>query len=276
MATINDVAKAAGVSIATVSHVVNETKAVSVATRQRVANAIDETGYSPHQGARSLRRSRTDSVGLVVSDAGHNVFADMIRGIEHEARSAGYVLLLSNSATDPDREADSIRALRERRVDGLLVAQVPGSDPTLVHRLHHWRIPTVLLDRLGPDNVDQIGVENRLSMLDIVNHLVALGHRRIGYVGGDLRISVLAERRAGYLDALLGADLPLDDSIVLSHLPTMESRSTLDATALSGPTAPAQAPARPRPSWARALSIRWEPFARSRSEGSGSLMTSRS
>ena len=102
----------------------------------------------------------------------------------------------------------SIRALRERRVDGLLVAQVPGSDPTLVDRLHHWRIPTVLLDRLGPDNVDQIGVENRLSMLDIVNHLVALGHRRIGYVGGDLRISVLAERRAGYLDALLGADSP--------------------------------------------------------------------
>jgi LacI family transcriptional regulator len=231
MATISDVARAAGVSIATVSHVVNDTKPVSQATRLRVDRAITETGYSPHHGARALRRSRTDSVGLVVSDAGHNVFADMVRGIEHEARAAGYVLLLANSATEPDRETQSIRALHDRRVDGLLLAQAPGSDPSLVERLRAWRLPTVLLDRLGPDNVDQIGVENRAAMKDMVTHLISRGHRRIGFVGGDLRIAVLAERRAGYIDGLLAADLPLDDSIVVSNLPTIEAASTIDATA---------------------------------------------
>ena len=102
----------------------------------------------------------------------------MVRGVEHEARSAGYTLLLSNSAEDPDREAESVRALRERRVDGLMVAQVAGSDHSLVDQLRSYGVPLVLIDRLTAPDVDQVGVENHDSMRQLVSHLIARGHER--------------------------------------------------------------------------------------------------
>src|SRR5262245_42850951 len=98
MATIADVARIAGVSISTVSHVVNETRPVGDATRARVLQAIAETGYQRDGVARALRRSRTDSVGLVVSDTGQRVFAEMVRGVEHEARRAGVTCRWANAA----------------------------------------------------------------------------------------------------------------------------------------------------------------------------------
>jgi LacI family transcriptional regulator len=202
LATIIDVAQLANVSVSTVSHVVIGSLPVSDSTRERVQTAIAETGYTTDRVARSLRRAKTDSVGLVVSDTGQPVFADMVRGVEHEARSAGYTLLLSNSAEDPVREAESIRALRERRVDGLMVAQVAGSDHSLVDELRSYRVPLVLIDRLTAPDVDQVGVENQDSMRQLVSHLIVRGHESIGYIAGDMRVPVLDERKRGYVDAL--------------------------------------------------------------------------
>ena len=104
MTTIVHVARLAQVSAATVSHVVNGTRPVADSTRARVMSAIEASGYSPHQGARALRRAQTDSIGLIVSDTGDRVFAEMVRGVEQEARAAGYTLLLANSAEDRDLE----------------------------------------------------------------------------------------------------------------------------------------------------------------------------
>jgi LacI family transcriptional regulator len=202
MATIADVARVAGVSMSTVSHVINQTRPVEDATRARVLSAIEETGYQRDGVARALRRSRTDSVGLVVSDTGQRVFAEMVRGIEHEARRAGFTLLLANSAEDHERERASIQALHERRVDGLLVAQVAGSDHSLVDRMRALRTPLVLIDRLTVPDVDQVGVENREAMRQLTSHLVERGHTRIAYVAGDMANPVLDERRDGFLDAL--------------------------------------------------------------------------
>lgn len=230
MATITDVARLAGVSIGTVSHVVNGSKTVSDQTRARVLAAIDQTGYRPHHAARSLRRSRTDSVGLVLSDAGHVVFADMVRGIEAEASAAGYVILVTNSAGDPDREARSISALRDRRVDGMLIARVAGSHPGLLENLRGEGIPLVLLDRLGRPDLDQVGVENREAMRSLVAHLLERGHRRIGYVGADPTLPTLAERFDGYRQALAVAGVDLDHSLIVGGLPTTEATSTLLVT----------------------------------------------
>jgi LacI family transcriptional regulator len=215
MSTIVEVARLAQVSVSTVSHVVNGTRPVSDATRARVMSAIATSGYSPHLGARALRRSRTDSIGLIVSDTGQPVFADMVRGVEHEARAAGFTLLLANSAEDRDLEQASVRALRERRVDGLLIAQVSGSEPALVQGLIDDALPLVLIDRLSSPNADQVGVENAGPMRSLVRHLIELGHRRIALVAGDPVVPTLAERHQGFREAFAEAGLELDPELVL-------------------------------------------------------------
>jgi LacI family transcriptional regulator len=215
MATIADVARIARVSISTVSHVINETRPVGDDTRARVLEAIAETGYQRDGVARALRRSRTDSVGLVVSDTGQRVFAEMVRGVEHEARRAGFTLLLANSAEDSERERESIQALRERRVDGLLVGQVSGSDHSLVERMRAARTPLVLIDRLTVPDVDQVGVQNLDAMRQLTEHLLERGHTRIAYVGGDMLNPVLDERRDGFLEALATSPDARDQSRVI-------------------------------------------------------------
>jgi LacI family transcriptional regulator len=238
VATISDVARIAGVSVSTVSHVVNGTRPVSDATRARIEAAIDETGYSQDGVARALRRSKTDSVGLVISDTGQPVFADMVRGVEHEARLAGFTLLLSNSAEDRDRQAESIQALRERRVDGLMVAPVAGTDHSLVDQMRQWRVPLVLVDRLTAPDVDQVGVENHDSMQQLVEHLIVRAHRRIGYVSGDLRVPVLDERKQGYLDAFAAHGVPLDETLIVQGTTQVDDTAATVRPLLLGPDRP--------------------------------------
>ncbi|MBX3031084.1 MAG: LacI family DNA-binding transcriptional regulator [Chloroflexi bacterium] len=216
MSTITEVARLAQVSVSTVSHVVNGTRPVSDATRARVMDAIAASGYSPNLGARALRRARTDSIGLIVSDTGQPVFADMIRGVEHEARAAGFTLLLANSAEDRELERASVRALRERRVDGLLLAQVSGSDARLVESITDDALPLVLIDRLSSPGVDQVGVENAAPMRALVRHLLELGHRRIALVGGDPVVPTIAERHRGFVEAFAEAGVELDPDLLLT------------------------------------------------------------
>jgi LacI family transcriptional regulator len=216
MATTADVARLAGVSLSTVSHVVNGTRPVREPTRARVLQAIDATGFAPDGVARALRRSRTDSIGLVVADTGQPVFADMIRGIEKEARVAGFTLLLANSADDPARELASVQALRERRVDGLLLAGLAHSDPSLPDLLRAGPAPVVLVDRLWAAEFDQIGVENAPAMRVLVDHLVDQGHSRIAIAAGDPEIPTLGERLEGYQQSLRAARIRPDPELILT------------------------------------------------------------
>lgn len=205
MATIRDVARIAGVSISTVSHVLNSTRPVDPATSQRVRAAIAETGYRQDALARALRRSRTDTIGLVVSDVGEPAFAGMIHGIEQAAAEQGIGLLLASSAEDADREHRAVQTLLKRRVDGLILARAVQSHDSLLTQLEGERSPTVLLDRIFPDvGLDQVGVDNRTAMHDLARHLLDHGHRHFVLVAGDLRVPTLAEREAGFRDALAG------------------------------------------------------------------------
>jgi LacI family transcriptional regulator len=215
--TSADVARLAGVSLSTVSHTLNGTRPVSAATRERVLAAMAEIDWRPHRVARSLRRARTDSIGVIVDDTGQPAFAAMIRGIEALAADAGLTLLLANSGGDHARELRSVEAFREHRVDGLLIAQVGMPDDALLEQLRSWSAPVVRIDRLDAADFDQVGVDNVPAMRTLVGHLIDRGHRRVALVAGALEVPTLAERRAGYELALGDSGLPVDDGIVIAE-----------------------------------------------------------
>jgi LacI family transcriptional regulator len=215
--TIVDVAQLAGVSTSTVSHVVNGTRPVAGSTRERVLRAIEETGYRQDTLARALRRSRTDSVGLVVSDAGQPTFADMVRGVEHAAARAGYTLLLAHSGEDPAHEARSVQALSARRVDGLIVAPAARSTGAEAEAVRRSGTPVVILDRLGaPGAADQVGVDNTTPMRELVEHLFGHGYRTVALAAGDLAVPTMAERHRGYAQAVASAHGEDDPELVIT------------------------------------------------------------
>src|SRR5690242_21260469 len=192
MATMVDVAAHAGVSVATVSHVLNDTRPVLPHTRQAVLDAIDALGYTPNTLARSLVTSRTRSIGLAVSAISNPYFTEILQGVEAAALKAGYSLLIADPHDEPGHERKVVQLLHERRVDGLIVA--PSADPhALVDYLTRHAVPTVFLDRVlkgdaraagGPENPDgsegrdgpdQVCAENVEPMARLVGHLTALG-----------------------------------------------------------------------------------------------------
>ena len=241
MATIVDVASLAGVSTSTVSHVLNATRHVEPATKARVISAVQATGYRRDVLARSMRRSRTDSIGLVVSDAGEPAFADMVHGVEEAAAQHGLSLLLANSAEDPDRERAAVEALLDRRVDGLIIARAAGSSAGLLERIREEKKPLVLLDRLSDLDVDQVGVNNQSSMASLVEHLTVRGHQRILLVSGDLRVSSLRERHDSFHTAMLTRGLTVTADLLcegtVTAAATFDSVKTLLRTSQERPTA---------------------------------------
>ncbi|MEU0389302.1 MULTISPECIES: LacI family DNA-binding transcriptional regulator [Streptomyces] len=216
MATISDVARMAGVSTSTVSHVINGTRPVRDETRTRVEEAVKATGYRRDGLARAMRRSRTDSIGLILTDVSEPAFAAMARGVEREAMAAGLTVLLANSGEDPELEARALEVLAERRVDGLLIAPVARSHREAIAAVIDQGTPVVLIDRLGGVRADQVGVENTAPMRELVHHLVEHGHRRIALAAGDTDVPTLAERRRGYLEALGEAGIAVDDTLVVT------------------------------------------------------------
>jgi len=202
MATIVEVARLARVSTSTVSHVLNGTRNVEPHTRKKVLDAIEKTGYRQDALARALRRSRTDSIGLVVSDAGEPAFAEMVHGVEEAAAGRGLTLILANSAEDPEREARAVETLLERRVDGLILARCAQSSAVVDAHVAADSPPVVLLDRVFDGApCDQVGADNRDSMRRLVEHLLTRGHRSLLLVAGDTRVPTLQERLAGFQDA---------------------------------------------------------------------------
>ncbi|MGW5201257.1 LacI family DNA-binding transcriptional regulator [Streptomyces sp. NPDC003753] len=216
MATITDVARLAGVSTSTVSHVINGTRPVREETRIRVEEAVRTTGYRRDSLARALRRSRTDSVGLILTDVGEPAFAAMARGVEREAMAAGLTVLLADSGEDAELEARALEVLAERRVDGLLIAPVARSHREAITAVIDQGTPVVLIDRLGGVKADQVGVENTAPMRELVLHMASHGHRRIALAAGDTGVSTIAERRRGYLEALDEAGIDVDESLIVT------------------------------------------------------------
>ncbi|MDQ8702763.1 LacI family DNA-binding transcriptional regulator [Streptomyces sp. LHD-70] len=236
MATMVDVARRAGVSVATVSHVVNETRPVRPATRAAVVAAIDELGYTHNTLARSLVTSRTHSIGLAVSATANPYFTDILRGVESSALEHGYSLLIADPHDDPEHELRAVKLLHERRVDGLVVA--PSARPdALLDYVRRTALPTVFLDRLAGDGHDQVCAENEEPVARLVTHLAAAGHRRIALVAGAPGLSTTTERIAGHRIGLDRAGLPYDPALVVGGESSAEGaeRATGELLALDRP-----------------------------------------
>ncbi|MEU7593564.1 LacI family DNA-binding transcriptional regulator [Streptomyces sp. NPDC039022] len=227
MTTMVDVARQAGVSVATVSHVLNETRPVRPDTRAAVLKAIDELGYTHNTLARSLVTARTRSIGLAVSAISNPYFTEILQGVEAGTLEAGYSLLIADPHDDPAHEQKVVRLLHERRVDGMIVA--PSAEPAgMVDYLTRRKVPAVFLDRLVGDAYDQVCAENTAPVRQLVEHLAGLGHTRIGLVAGLPGLSTTTERVQGYREGLRARGLPFAPELLAGG--NSEAEGAQDAT----------------------------------------------
>ncbi|BDT66599.1 ribose operon repressor [Comamonadaceae bacterium OS-1] len=216
MVTMEVVAAAAGVSTTTVSHVINKTRKVHPDTERAVLDAIEKVGYSANHLARALAGAPTRTVGVAISALSNHYFAAVVSAIESECSKSGLMMLLADTHEDPAFELGVVKALHERRVDGILIAPTADPESRTLNYLHSKGVPTVLVDRFMGTTFDQVAVENLQSAKSLVAHLVGLGHRRIAFISGAPGLSTTDERLKGYRLALEEAGLEFQPDLVRS------------------------------------------------------------
>lgn len=204
--TIKDVAKAANVSVATVSRALNGHQNVADAVRRRVAEAAAQLRYSPHHAARSLSSRRTQTVGVVLPDLHGEFFSELMRGVDQVARTRGLHLLVSSYHGNPEAQGAALRAMRGR-VDGLLLMSPYVHDADFLERNVDISLPLVLMNAAGESAYRSIGIDNYGGAREMVRHLAAAGHRRIAFITGPDDNDDARERLRGYRDGLAAADL---------------------------------------------------------------------
>jgi LacI family transcriptional regulator len=209
-----DVAMNAGVSVSTVSHVVNGTRPVSGILRARVLEAIRQSSYTPNTVARALVTSDTHLIGIVMSALTNSFFVSVVAAIDRAGRRHGYSSILADNRDRVDDEAEAVNMLLSRRVDGIVLAPAAGDKEAVLDKLAAEEVPTVLIDRFADDRFDQVGAENREATASLVQHLAALGHSRIGFVSGMKGLSTTSERVAGYRLGLEQAGLRFQHDLV--------------------------------------------------------------
>jgi LacI family transcriptional regulator len=219
---MRDVARAASVSVMTVSRVVNASPNVDPTTRERVQQAITTLGFRPNEAASSLRRNgaATSTVGLVVDDVGNPFCAALHRGVERVCRSRGHLLISGSSDRGPDDERSLIAALLRRRVDGLVLM---ATDPDESYLAEEGRrgVPSVFADRRPSGlEADLVETDNPSAARVATEHLLHHGHRRIAFLGGASSVSTTTDRLDGFLAAMSGDGA--DPALVVSDLLTSD------------------------------------------------------
>jgi LacI family transcriptional regulator len=231
--TMRHVAERAGVSLKTVSRVINDEPNVARATAERVTAAIAELGFRRNDLARSLRRGSTSAtLGLVIEDVANPFYSAIAQAVETVARERGFMVIAGSCSEDPEREVELVQALLRRRVDALVL--VPASHD------HAWlageETPVVFLDR-PPRGVDADAVllDNAGGARSAVEHLLAQGHRRIACVADPEELVTSAERLAGYREALADAGVPPDPRLVRTEARRPEHSQAIVAELLALP-----------------------------------------
>ena len=233
-----DVAQRAGVSVSTVSHVLNKTRNVSPQTLHAVEEAIDELGFAPNVLARALVRASTNTIGVALSAITNIYFGEVVRGMQAECARNGYLFFLTDTADDPERQFQAIRELHHRRVDGIVLAPVPDPEQRLLRYLELHKIPIVFVDRAIDKRFDQVLVENREPMKEIVAHLAKHGHKRIGLVSGLRGLTTTIERMEGYRAGLSENALAFDEKLVESGESEIDAAHQAVLRLLKQPNAP--------------------------------------
>ena len=214
MASIKDVAAEAGVSVATVSRVLNDHPSVSAEARARVLAAVEALGYRPNAVARSLRTDQTHTLGLVISDVMNPYFTELARSVEEEARALGYSVIIGNADERPDLQDHHVRTLLDRRIDGLLVSPTDGGSPLMLDAVRAGT-PMVFVDRWIPGvDVPVVRADGQGAVRDLVAHLHGLGHRRLAIIAGPAATTTGRERVEAFREALGAYGLELPDAYI--------------------------------------------------------------
>jgi LacI family transcriptional regulator len=234
-ANIRDVAERAGVSVGTVSNVLNHREKVSPDAVRRVREAIEVLGYVRNDAARQLRVGRSSTVGLVVLDVRNPFFTDLARGAENEAARHGLSVILGNSAEDVEREAGYLDLFEEQRVRGILISPYREVGPQL-RRLRERGTPTVLVDRRSEDErFSSVSVDDELGGWLAADHLIRTGRRRILFTGGPFDIRQIVDRRAGAQRAVDGAEGVSFETVPTPAASVADGRATGEEIAARAP-----------------------------------------
>ncbi|HEU4387537.1 MAG TPA: LacI family DNA-binding transcriptional regulator [Blastocatellia bacterium] len=204
---IKDVAKEAGVSTATVSHVINNTRRVSDATRERVLRAVERCNYYPNAQARTLASGRSNMLGLLVSDISNPFFPEIVKSVQEAASQRGYDVILADTSYDARRTSSCVRRMIERQVAGVAL-MTSELDPNLVDNLGRREVSVVFLD-LGSagGRMSTLMVDYEMGIEQAIRHLVELNHERIAYIGGPAGL-FSAERRLQAFQRSFALHLP--------------------------------------------------------------------
>lgn len=213
--SIKDIARAANVSYSTVSRALNDSPRVKAETKAQIARIASEMGYLPSAVARSLVTRRTCTLGAVVTTITDLFYAEVIHAIEETALSLKYSLILANSGGEPERELAAIQALRERRVDGIILISSCCARQGLSAEIE-LDTPVVIINNAYQEHIGySVETDNAAGGRAATQHLIELGHTRIAHIAGPEREWDAVERQAGYEQALQAAGLPLDPNLIV-------------------------------------------------------------
>lgn len=229
---IFEVARSAGVSIATVSRVSNGTAPVGPRTAARVRAAMERLGYSPHALARGLAARRSHTLGLLITDILTPYFPDIVRGAQEAAEAAGYVVLLGDASVHTASEDLLVKRLLERRVDGLIVASSRTTDE-YARQLRSEDVPVVCINGPLGQFPHAVQIDQRQGARLAVDHLAEFGHRRIAHITGPTGVPTRAERLAAFRAALRDRGIAYDPSLVATNVSTIDQSRSASAQLLA-------------------------------------------
>ncbi|SFL66073.1 LacI family DNA-binding transcriptional regulator [Halanaerobium salsuginis] len=209
MVTIYDIAKKAGVSITTVSRVINNHPYVKDKTRAKVKKLLKATGYVPNSNASSLVSKKTNTIAVILPDITNIFFAKILRSAEERANSKNFTVIYGNTNEDFQREKNYIKTFIEKRIDGLLLDPI-ATDISIIQPLEQNNIPFVLIDReIKGSQKSHVGIHNEKEAIRIVNYLIKKGKKNIALISASEELSVYKDRKKGYIKALKGSGLEL-------------------------------------------------------------------
>lgn len=238
--SIEDVAKLAGVSKATVSRYLNGVPgAMRSDTAKRIANAIEQLGYRPNIVARSLKKKRTQTIGLIVANILNPFSAKITKGIEDLCRSRGYSLMLCNAGDDSSKQQEYMELLYSKQVDGLIIQPAYGGDDFLKKFKQERGCPIVVIDRRVEGGLfHSVVLNNETCTKDAVEYLISLGHRRIGVFTSPIKgVSSRQERLQGYINALSNHGIEINQQYIKEFIPNTEENfeAVKEMLSLPGP-----------------------------------------
>lgn len=214
-ASIKDVAREAGVSIATVSRVLNDIDVVNEDTKKKVKDAITKLAYRPNIVARSLKTQKSSTIGIIIPDISNQFYPEIVRGCEDVANIYNYNIMLCNADLDVEKEMEALRILKEKMIDGVIYMS-NSIEHNIIDLIKELQLPTVLVETTDAEGIfPSVTIDNVMAAADAVKYLVKKGNKKIAYVGTNIeKVNALSKRYAGYNKGLTEMGIAFDEQLV--------------------------------------------------------------